>query len=80
LENIQLIFTHLPRGFELDRKRSQTLQIEPTFPEVFDCFTPSKDRSLSCLQIRQWTTSPRVLEQMDWRPISQRFRLTALHF
>jgi hypothetical protein len=76
--NIPLTFAQISRGFERDRKRSETPQIEASLTQVFDCFTVSADNSLSFLQIRQSTTSPWVLEQMDGCPISQRLRLTAL--
>jgi hypothetical protein len=39
MENIQLTFAHILRGFVGDRKRSQTPQIEPNPTEAFDCFT-----------------------------------------
>jgi hypothetical protein len=59
MEGIYLTFAHISRGVEIDRKRGEIPQIEPNPTSLKFLITLRKSRgsSLSCLQIRQWTTS-----------------------
>jgi hypothetical protein len=78
IANIQSTLATIPRSFESIESDTKPCKSNRT-SSSFDCFPKRRNDLLSPLQAGKGVTSPRVLEQIDRCPISQRLRLRPLH-